>query len=112
MLKKTMLKTAMLKKTSVFLGALSLAACAWVSPSQESQYVSLIKTDAVSSCKKLGDTRVKTVAKVLLSRSSEKISNELITLAKKEAVVMGGDSIAASGSIIDGEQVFGVYDCR
>ncbi len=102
----------MLKKMSVFLGALSLAACAWVSPSQESQYIALIKPAAAGSCQKLGDTRVKTVAKVLLSRSSEKVSNELIILAKKEAVVMGGDSIAAAGAIIDGEQVFGVYDCR
>ncbi len=87
--------------------------CSWVSPSVDSQYVALVKAQAVGGCRKMGDTTSKTLSKiVIVDRSEQKQTNELITLAKNQAAVMGGDTIVAKGAIAAGEQVFGVYDCH
>lgn len=88
-------------------------ACSWVSPSVDSQYVALVKAQAVGGCRKIGDTTSKTLSKiVVVGRSEQKQTNELITLAKNQAAVMGGDTIVAKGVIAAGEQVFSVYDCH
>ncbi|HEY7774604.1 MAG TPA: DUF4156 domain-containing protein [Marinagarivorans sp.] len=90
----------------------SVSACSWVSPSVDSQYVALVKAQAVAGCQKIGETTSKTLSKiVVVGRSEEKQSNELIMLAKNQAAVMQGDTIVAKGPAMDGEQVFSVYNC-
>ena len=92
---------------------LSAAACSWVRPTTPSHEVLLLTEDRVSDCQKLGSTTVKTLSKVVVvSRSDDKMHNELVTLAKNEAVVMGGDTVAPLSPADGGQQVFGVYDCR
>lgn len=90
----------------------SLGACTFVKPSVESQKVALREAHQVDGCTKKGTSVSKTVQKVgFLSRGSKKVTTELVTLAKNEAVVLGGDTIVAESDINKGEQTFGVYRC-
>ena len=98
--------------TLVAASLMSVSACSWVSPSVDSQYVALVKAQAVGECQKIGETTSKTLSKiVVVGRSEEKQSNELITLAKNQAAVMQGNTIVANGPAMEGEQVFSVYHC-
>jgi acetylglutamate synthase len=90
-----------------------LQACSFVSPNANSQYVALVKPNAVGNCKNMGETTVKTLSKVVIvPRSGDKQFNELLTLAKNQAVVMEGDTVVAKGAAVNGEQTFGVYRCK
>ncbi len=101
------------KAISVALGAVFAGGCAWVSPNMDSQWVTLVKPQAIANCQQIGETRSKTLTKVVLvGRSAQKQQNELITLAKNQAAVMSGDTIVAKGDMKDGEQTFKVYDCH
>lgn len=94
-------------------GTILLSGCAWVKPSLDSQQVIYQPIEAVSQCRKMGVARVKTLSKVVIvPRSADLVRNELITLAKNEAVIMRGDTVAADGPVQDGAQAFGVYRCR
>lgn len=96
----------------VFVGFSGVTACAWVAPNVDSQWVALVKPQAVMGCRQIGETTSKTVSKVVLvNRSDVKQQNELITLAKNQAAVMAGDTIVAKSPMQDGEQTFKVYDC-
>ena len=97
----------------VLTAAATASGCSWVSPSVDSQYVALVKAQAVGGCSKIGETTSKTLSKiVVVGRSEDKQANELITLAKNQAAVMGGDTIVAKGQLTEGEQQFHVYDCH
>ncbi|WP_053979535.1 DUF4156 domain-containing protein [Marinagarivorans algicola] len=98
---------------SAMLGVALIGGCAWVSPNVDSQWVALVKPQAVASCRQIGETHSKTLTKVVVvGRSAQKQQNELITLAKNQAAVMSGDTIVAKGDMKDGEQTFKVYDCH
>jgi len=67
----------------------------------------------IDGCKKLGRTTVSVLDKVaFISRSEEKMSDELETLGRNSAAEMKGDTIVAMSKIVDGEQVFDVYRCK
>lgn len=94
-------------------GIFMLSGCAWVKPTLDSQEVIYQPAEAVSQCRRVGIARVKTLSKfVIVPRSEDLIRNELITLAKNEAVIMQGDTVAPDGPLEDGAQAFGVYRCR
>lgn len=89
------------------------AACAWVKPSTDSQKVVLATSGEVTQCAKKGETTSKTLGKFLfVPRGQEKIFTELVTLAKNEAVIMGGDTVVAGKELARGEQIFAIYQCR
>ena len=93
------------------LGACWLA-CNWVPLTDGGQAVRLAKPAEVKSCETLGRTHAQTTDRVVLfARSDEKIEQELESLARNEAAVMGGDAIASAGPIQDGRQSFEVYRC-
>lgn len=87
-------------------------ACNVVKPTTRSQAVAYIPANEAQGCQKLGTATVETVSKVLLSRNPKTVQNELITLAKNEAVILKGDSVVAETEINNGKQEFGVYRCR
>jgi hypothetical protein len=92
--------------------ALSLAACTWVDLTPEGEKVRVLSSSEVSSCKHLGKTSAMTAAKVTgLARHEHKVEEELNTLARNSAVSLGGDTVVAVGSPVDGRQVFEVYRC-
>lgn len=98
---------------SLIVTSLFLSGCSWVKPSAGSHWVSLVKPQAVTDCQKIGVTTSTTLNKVVgLKRSDDKKMNEWVTLAKNQAVVMGGDTIIAKGQPDKGEQQFEVYRCK
>lgn len=94
-------------------GALSLmVGCSMVKPTSRSQAIAYLQPDDVQNCRKVGSASVETVSRVLLSRDPKNVQNELITLAKNEAVILKGDAVVAETDIVNGKQEFGVYRCR
>lgn len=88
-------------------------ACTWVKPTLKSHTVVLITAGDAANCVKKGITSVKTLSKMLfIPRNHEKIMNELVVLAKNEAVIMKGDAIVANGKVNKGALDFIVYRCR
>lgn len=100
-------------KPSVFLSlACCLSACTWVKPDALSSRVALAKPSEVTDCKRIGFANVKTLGRiVVVPRSANKVAEELVTLAQREAAVMGGDTIVADSLVDGGSQVFAVYRC-
>jgi uncharacterized protein YfaA (DUF2138 family) len=90
-----------------------LGGCAWVTPTTRGQAIAYLQPEQVQSCQKIGRVSVETVNKVvLLSRDAKTVQNELITMAKNEAVVLKADTIAPETEIKDGRQSFLAYRCR
>lgn len=97
---------------SLTLSAL-LSGCAWVTPTTRGQAIAYLPAEQVQNCQKLGRVSVETVNKVvLLSRDPKIVQNELITMAKNEAVVLKADTISQESEIKDGRQSFLAYRCR
>ncbi|HRH76624.1 MAG TPA: DUF4156 domain-containing protein [Cellvibrionaceae bacterium] len=90
-----------------------LTSCAWVTPTTRGQAIAYLQPAQVQSCQKLGRVSVETVNKVaLMQRDAVKVQNELITMAKNEAVVLKADTIAPESEVTDGRQTFLAYKCR
>jgi len=91
---------------------LGLTSCTWVEPTKEGGDVLLVKASNVQMCKKLGTTNTFVKHKIgAVTRSEEKVTEELITLAKNRAAEKGGDSIVATGPVIEGSMSFDIYKC-
>ena len=96
----------------MFTALLSLSACTWVEPTPESTEVLLVRSFNVESCKRVGTASVSVKHKVgVYTRSQEKVTEELVTLAKNKAAEMGGDSIVAKGEPEEGSMSYDVYKC-
>lgn len=91
---------------------LGLTACTWVEPTREGSEVLVVKTSNVETCKKVGTTTASVKHKVgIITRSDEKVTEELTILAKNKAAEMGGDSIVAQGEAFEGSMSFDIYKC-
>ena len=89
-----------------------LAACTWVEPTKEGSEVLVVKAPNVETCKKLGTTKTSVKHKVgIITRSDEKVTEELTILAKNKAAEMGGDSLVAQGEAVEGSMSFDIYKC-
>lgn len=101
-------------KLSVLLCVSFLAsACAWVKPTERGANVKLAEPTEVSQCRKVGTTTVSVMDKIAgVPRSYLTISEELATLARNEAPNLDGDTVVPAGEIVNGQQVFDVYDCH
>lgn len=98
--------------SAFILAGLLLCSCTWVQLTGEGQTVSVRQARDVAACQRLGRTQSQTTKSVLLiDRNRDKLSQELITLARNEAGSLGGNAIAAESEIVDGRQTFGVYRC-
>jgi len=99
--------------TTALTFAVFLSACTWVKPTPEGVHVHVAEADAVRQCQKLSNVTVSLKHKVgRVERKPVKVANELETLARNEAAVMGGDTVVANNKPSEGRQEFGVYDCR
>lgn len=86
--------------------------CSWVKPTEQAGGVRLAAAAEISGCERLGKT-TSSVADSIgpFSRSQGQVAEELETLARNEAALMGGDTVAPESPVEDGRQVFGVYRC-
>jgi hypothetical protein len=94
------------------LGLFLAAACTWVKPTPAGESVRVATADAVAACERKGKVTVSLKSRVAgVERKPTKVANELATLARNEGALLGGDTVVAEGSVAEGRQVFGVYDC-
>ncbi len=92
---------------------LSMLACTWIPLTDEGQSVRVLQADATADCKKVGKIGSKTADRVVIfARSDQKVREELESLARNEAVEMGGDAIVPIGTATDGRQSFDIYRCE
>ncbi|MEX0902246.1 MAG: DUF4156 domain-containing protein [Pseudohongiellaceae bacterium] len=86
--------------------------CNWVQLTDEGAGVRLAESTAVSNCRRVGASTSQTMSRVtVVERGSEKMQEELVTLARNEAGTMGGNVIVPETVIEEGRQRFGVYAC-
>lgn len=91
---------------------MAVPACTWVKPTEAGARVVVNDTFSLRHCDKLGTTTTSVKHKVgSLDRKAEKVTQELVTLARNEAAVMGGNAISSRGPVEDGSMVFDVYSC-
>jgi hypothetical protein len=89
-----------------------LFACNWVPLTDAGQAVRVAQPAELRGCEAVGRTHAQTTDRVVIfARSDERIEQELESLARNEAALMGGDAIAPAGPIEKGRQSFEVYRC-
>lgn len=93
--------------------ALAGSACTWIQPKEGTEDVALVKAHFVQQCQKIGSANALVPHKIIgLKRRKGKVADELIVLAKNEALGMGGDTIVSASKVDQGQQRFDVYRCR
>jgi len=93
-------------------GILLFAGCTWVRLTPGGEEVRVVSAAETVECKKLGQTTVSLLAKVVgIKRSAKKVAAELLTLGRNSGAEMGGDTIVPASEITGGEQSFDVYRC-
>lgn len=98
-------------KLMALLPILALSACTWVKSEPGAFDVNLKKPEEVAACKKLGNATTRTKASFGLNRNADKVAIELLTLARNEAVKMGGNAVVPTGQVMGGTQSFAIYSC-
>jgi len=89
-----------------------ITACTWVQLTEEGSGVQLASVSDVSNCSRVGTTTSTTTSRLLVvQRGGEQVQGELVTLARNEAGLMGGNTIVADSTIEGGRQSFTVYNC-
>lgn len=102
----------MLKITMVVLTLAIFTACNWVQLTNEGRGVQLATQSGIANCSRVGTTASATTSRVLaVDRGGSKVQDELVTLARNEAGLMGGNTIVADSTIQEGRQTFIVYSC-
>ncbi len=90
-----------------------LVGCNWVQLTSEGRGVRLANSNEVGNCSRIGRTTSQTLSRVaIVERGSDKLQQELLTLARNEAGRMGGNTVAPESLISQGQQTFGVYTCQ
>ena len=103
-----------MRKTRFLLAILAAAstACAWVPLEPGAKAVAIRDSDDVGACKRLGKTHTRTVRGLgFIPRRPSAVEEELASLARNEAVRMGGNAVTATSIIEDGEQDWAIYRC-
>jgi hypothetical protein len=95
------------------LGIVVASGCTWVDPKPGTSKVTLVQLSHVANCQSIGTTSSQVKDKVgFIHRDEDKVTEELLTLAKNSAVEMGGDTLVAESGPIDGAQKFRIYKCQ
>jgi len=86
--------------------------CTWVPLTAAGEQVQLASPKFVEGCEQVGKTRAKTKPTVLgFKRDEATIREELRSLARNDAAVMGGTNVAPLEPVKDGTQLYGIYVC-
>ena len=99
---------------SALLLAIVVAAvgCNWAPLTAGGEQVQFANQKAVESCRQIGTTKARTKASLwFIPRSESTVREELRSLARNDAAVMGGTTVSPLGPAEEGEQSFGIYVC-
>jgi len=89
-----------------------LSSCTWVQLTDQGSNVQLRNRGEIGNCTRIGATTSSTTSRiVVMQRGGEKVQEELVTLARNEAGLMGGNTIVAESTIESGQQRFSVFNC-
>ena len=90
-----------------------VSGCTWVHLTSEGELVQKVTASDVEECKRVGEASVSVKDTIAgISRSREKMADELLILGQNAASEMGGDTIVQVSEVQNGEQTFKVYKCR
>ncbi len=91
----------------------AISGCTWVELKPEAQSIAVARSQDIASCKQVSHVTANVMDGVaFLDRNEEKVAEELTTIARNEAVRLGGDTVVPSSSITDGSQHFTIYQCK
>ena len=97
----------------MLLGIVAASGCTWIDPIAGASAVTLVQPSHVVNCQSIGTTISQVANKIgFVNRSDDKVTEELLTLAKNSAVEMGGDTLVAEGGPSEGTQKFRIYKCQ
>lgn len=89
-----------------------LTACSFVSlDPQAGDVVVAENTNALNTCRFLGNTNVSLWSKAETFQSQKTVESQLNTLARNEAATMGGNTVAPHSEINNGQRTYSVYKC-
>jgi hypothetical protein len=101
-----------MKKLMLFVAIFTLSACTWVNENTDGRDVNVSTPQRIGSCQKSGDISVSVAAKIgFINRSSKKIQEELLVLARNEAIKLGADTIVAVNKPLKGAQRYTAHNC-
>lgn len=106
------MKTSVNRLWAGLLAAGLVPGCAWVELKPQAEKVRILAIQEVGRCKALGNVTTNTLDRVgFIARDKGSVQEEVYRLARNNAASMGGDTIVATGPLVDGEQPFRVYRC-
>jgi hypothetical protein len=93
---------------------LLLSGCgnSWVQLTPEGRTVTLATPAQVTNCGRVGVANVNAIDNIgFVQRSARQLQEELVSLARNEAGMMGGNRVVPESTISNGRQSFGVFHC-
>jgi hypothetical protein len=90
------------------------AGCTWVSqsPQVKREGIMVLPLDRITQCRLLSKTQVSIADSIgPVKRVQSDVEKDLQNLAMNQAVVQGGDTVAALDAMNNGNQTFGIYKC-
>lgn len=88
-----------------------LSACTLGNFQSEYEAVQLLTEADVTDCELIDTITEKSSDRWASTRTDPKIVNELLTLARREAIKLGGNTIVEKSELILGRQTFTIYNC-
>ncbi|MFT7561670.1 MAG: hypothetical protein ACI93R_003599 [Flavobacteriales bacterium] len=89
-----------------------ITSCKWVKPDEGAADVALMKAALTQNCTEVGFASASVKHKIgFIERKKGKVADELILLAKNEALKLGGNAIVMNTRAVEGQQSFKVYNC-
>ena len=91
---------------------LIVSACTWVDLKLDAENVRIATMEELAGCHKMGSSTVSVKADIAsFARNTEKVRSELETLARNNAVDIGGNVVVPVSDINKGSQSFVIYTC-
>jgi CRISPR/Cas system type I-B associated protein Csh2 (Cas7 group RAMP superfamily) len=101
-----------MKTLALLISALTISACTWVNENADGRTVNVSTSQRISNCQKKGDINVSVASKIgFINRSSKKIHEELLVLARNEAIKLRADTIVPESEPTKGTQKYLAYSC-
>jgi CRISPR/Cas system type I-B associated protein Csh2 (Cas7 group RAMP superfamily) len=101
-----------MKILAILISTLIISACTWVNENTDGRSVNVSTADRIGNCQKAGDINVSVASKIgFIPRGKKKIQEELLVLAKNEAVKLQADTIIPLSEPGEGRQQYLAYNC-
>lgn len=91
---------------------IGITACSFVSLDPQARDVNVLgNVTSAKGCKFVGNTTVSLWSKADTFQSQKTVESQLDTLARNQAITMGGNTVAANSEINNGQRSYSVYNC-